>query len=270
MSASEQSQGAGTPEEPSAEEGATLEGLGELLSLSEPDDNTPGGDDDKGAESDGSQETKPSKFNDLAGAVGMELDALYKLEVQLDDEDEPVTVEQLKDRYKEARDLDLRVLEFEETRTEQQNEIARASAELKEILQALPAKAVNAEVLEKIRTRSQEAAKAERAATLDVIPSWKDEDARSSDIAAMSAHLQAYGFPVNQLESLVDHRWQRYVRDNMLREKRVKEALAKVRSAKPDKSGNAPAKGNAPKKHRTSVEPKKGESRLEAFFNSVD
>lgn len=263
----ESEEGAGASEQSSG-----LQRLGELLSMDEQPSEEPGGDqgESSGSQSEESEETKPTKFNDLAGVSGLDLDALYGLEVQLEGVDEGVTIEQLKDHFKSAKDFDLQVLEFEERRTEEQNALARTQAELREILQALPANAVKPEVLAKIRERTQQAAETERAATLDAIPEWKSDERRQSDIAAMTEHLQGYGFPVNQLEHLIDHRWQRYIRDNMLRERRVKEALAKVRPAKPDKSGKTPPQKKAAQKGATSITPRAGQSRLEAALLNSD
>lgn len=270
MSAEAQSNEPGTAESTeSAEQAVGLQALGELLKADEPGEKT-SGDSNEGESSGSDEKTTPTKFNDLAGAADIDLDALYKLEVTLEGVDEPVTIEQLKDHYKGAHDFDLQVLEFEEQRTESINELVRAKAELTEILQALPANAVKPEVLEKIRTKAAETAETERAATLDVIPDWKDENARAADIALMSEHLQGYGFPVNQLELLIDHRWQRYIRDNMLRERRIKAALAKVRPGKPEKSGKAPPQTKAASKGQATVTPKAGQSKLEATLTSID
>ena len=45
------------------------------------------------------EEAAPTKFNDLAGKLGVELDDLYKLEVSQAEDGTPVTVEDLKDHY---------------------------------------------------------------------------------------------------------------------------------------------------------------------------
>lgn len=276
MESSEQSPGTDDTQAAAAQaasEPTGMNNLAELLAAGEPDESNeqPGG--DNAAESSGSDEkTKPTKFNDLAGATDMELDALYKLEVSLDGDDEPVTIEQLKDSYKERSEFDLRVIEFEETRTQQESELLRAKAELQEILQALPKNAVRPEVLQKIRDKSEATLTAERAKTLDVIPEWKDQDRRESDLAAMTEHLQAYGFPMNYLQQVVSHQHFKYIRDNMLREQRVRAAIAKVRNGKPEKSAAAKPQKQAPKKGGNLANIERGTHRdkLAAIFSSVD
>lgn len=269
----------GTAETVPETDAVGLEGLGQLLAADGLGDDTSGDDasSDAGAESSGSEgqesgKTTPTKFNDLAGALEMDLDALYGLEVQLDGVDEPVTVEQLKDHFRSAADFDLRVLEFEEEATAQRNELAQTKAELQEIMSALPAKAIQPDVLQKLRAKAETRVAEERAQTLAAIPEWKDDNTRAADISDMSEHLQGYGFPVNQLESMVDHRWQRYIRDNMLREKRIRAALDKVRAGKPDKkSGSAaPQRKAASKRAVSPIVPKAGVSRLEATLTSID
>lgn len=255
-----------------------MQALADLLAADEPvqeqndgtEANKPGGNKAKSSGSD--EQTTLTKFNDLAGATEMELDALYKLEVSLSDDDEPVTIEQLKDSYKERADFDLKVIEFEEQRTQQEQDLMRAKSELQEILQALPKNAVKPEVLERIRAKSEETTKQERQKTLEVIPEWKDADKRQTDIAAMAEHLQGYGFPANYLQQVVSHQHLKYIRDNMLRERRIREAIAKVRSGKPAKTPTSTKQGKPPRKGAPLSNVNKGSHRnkLEAVFSNVD
>jgi len=250
-----------------------MDSLAELLAAGEPGNETtetPGGDP---AESGGSKEkTKPTKFNDLAGALDVDLDTLYKLNVSIDGHEEPVTVEMLKDSYKQRRDFELERIEFDETISSQQAELLRAKTELNEILQSLPKNAVRPEVLAKIRARHDQTMKAERARTLDAIKSWSDPDKRTADLAAMSEHLSQYGFSVDYLAQIQDHRMFPYIRDNMLREKRVREALAKVKAGKPKPSATPKPQQKAPKKGATtaSVKRKSYPDKLAAVFSTVD
>lgn len=272
MSAAELSneQSPGTDEQnadPGISNLAELNSLGAALAEYEQE---PGGDDDSAKPRGSDEKATPTKFNELAGAVDLDLDALYKLEVTLDDGAEPVTIEKLKDSYKERGDFDLKVMEFEEQRTQQANDLVRAKAELQEILQALPANAIKPDVLKRIRDKSERAASEERQRTLDAIPDWKNDEARAADLSAMAEHLQAYGFPVNQLENLVDHRWQRYIRDNMLRERRVREAIAKVKAGSPGKAATSKPQGRAPKRGQLNIKPKAGQSKLEAALTNID
>ena len=267
MNASEQS---ATPEIQETES-AGMKALAELLAADADQDNegdSPGGDEGK---SSGSEEkTKPVKrFNDLAGATGLDLDALYKLEVSLSEGGDPVTIEQLKDTYAQREDLSLRELEFEERKTQQESELLRATAELQEILQALPANAVKKDVLDKIRAKSEKTAQLERQRTLEAIPEWKDEAKRADELSAMTQHLGQYGIAPNYLNQVMDHRHFKYIRDNMLRERRVREAIAKVRSGKPEGGKPPKPQGKAPAK-RTAVKQTRGVSKLESIFSNLE
>ena len=268
---------AGTPQGNDQAEQPGISNLDELLAAGEQEateeteSEQPGG--TESAESSGDAEkAKPTKFNDLAGATDMELDALYKLEINLDDDSEPVTIEQLKDSYKQRSEFEKDRFDFEETRTQQETELLRARQELNDILEALPKNAVRPEVLERIRAKNDQRMKVERARTLDAIPAWNNQDKRTADLAAMSEHLAQYGFPTEHLGTLQDHRWFPYIRDNMAREKRVREALAKVKAGKPEKAAT-PKPQKTPPKKGGNLGTKKlntGPDRLAAVFSNID
>lgn len=250
-----------------------LTSLADLLAVddqADDDDDTSG--DDK-AQSGGSREkTKPTKFNDLAGATDLDLDALYKLEINLDDDSEPVTIEALKDSYKQRSDFEVEKIAFEEARSQSEAELLRAKSELNDILQALPKNAVSKDLLQKIRDKHDKQMNAERAKTLEAIVSWRDEGKRTADLKAMSEHLSQYGFSVDYLAQVQDHRLFPYIRDNMLRERRVREALAKVRNGKPGKAATSKPQKKAPAKGSDLANVKRGShpNRLAAVFSNVD
>lgn len=249
-----------------------LTSLADLLAVDDQavDDETSG--DDK-AQSGGSREkTKPTKFNDLAGASDLDLDALYKLTISLDDDSDPVTIEALKDSYKQRSDFEVERIEFAENQSKQEAELLRAKSELNEILQALPKNAVSKDLLQKIRDKHDTHIGAERAKTLEAIASWRDEGKRTADLKDMSEHLSQYGFAVDYLAQVQDHRLFPYIRDNMLRERRVREALAKVRNGKPGKAATSKPQKKAPAKGNDLATVKRGShpNKLAAVFSNVD
>lgn len=258
--------------ESTAEIPSGMRALGELLAADEPSEETEETAGAEKAKPDGSQEkAKPTKFNDLAGTLGMELDALYKLEIASSEDGEPVTIEALKDLHANTSDFELSKLEFEEQRTQKEQELMRAQAELNEILSVLPKGSVKPEVLERIRAKNEAALKIEREKTLDVIPAWKDSEQRKSDIAGMAEHLQAYGFPVNYLTTVANHMQLKYIRDNWQREQRMRKALEKVRAGKPEKKVPSKPQKKAPVKNAAAhVKPKPGRSKLETVFSNLD
>ena len=251
-------------------EATGIQHLGELLQETEPGES---GDDDAGASGDagGSDDATPTKFNDLAGKLGLDLDALYKLEVSQAEDGTPVTVENLKDFHAKQGELSLREIEFEERRTQQESELMQAQEELRELMAALPEKAIKPEVLQKIREKHEAQATLERRRTLDVIPEWKDESARTADIEGMSKHLKQYGFPVNHLERVTDHRQMKYIRDNWKRETRIRQALEKVRAGKPNPTTKQKASNKAAaKKPVTGVKRGSARNKLEAVFSGLE
>jgi hypothetical protein len=249
----------------------SLESLGELLNLSEPQDEPSDGSNGAGKTDEPGGSQKLEKFNDLAGTLDMELDDLYKLQITSAEDGEPVTVEQLKDMYAKQGEATLREIEFEERRTTEEAKILQAQNEVREILAGLPEQAVKPEILEKIRARHASQLKVERARTLEVIPDWKNEKRREADIAGMTKHLQSYGYAVNYLENVVDHRQIKYIRDNYLREQRIRKALEAVKAGKPNPTTRSkPAKKAPTKRALAGVKRGKARNKLEAVFSDLE
>lgn len=252
------------------EEQPGIEHLAELLTE---EDSGEAGTNGAGAQGEerGSEEPKPTKFNDLAGKLGLELDDLYKLEVSQAEDGTPVTVENLKDYYGKQADLSLREIEFEERRTKTEADLMQAQQELRELMAALPEKAIKPEVLQKVRDKHDAQMKLERKRTLEVIPEWSDEKKRTADLEGMSEHLKQYGYPTDHLERVADHRQIKYIRDNYLREQRIRKALEAVRAGKPNPTKPSTPTGKAPQK-RPLAGVKRGNARnkLEAVFSDLD
>jgi hypothetical protein len=248
---------------------AGMQHLAELLAEGEQENQEkPGGDEDQESGSDG--KTDLVKFNDLAGKLGMDLDALYKLQVSSSDDGELVTIEELKDLHKSRDEFELSKLEHEERRTQEEQSLMRAKAELQEIMQMLPEKAIKPEVLERIREKTAKQTALEREKTLQVIPEWKDAKVREADITGMADHLQGYGFPINYLANVVNHQQLRYIRDNWQREQRVRKALEQVRAGKPGKTPASKTQRKAPLKTPASSVPRgSARNKLEAVFSNL-
>ena len=242
-----------------------IEHLGALLAEDEVQD--AGASDD--AES-GSKKTAPTKFNELAGKLGIELTDLYKLEVSQAEDGTPVTVENLKDYHTRQADFSMREIEFGERRTKQESELMQAQEELRELMAALPEKAIRPEVLQNIRNKHDAQRKLENQRTLEVIPDWQDETIRTADIEGMTEHMKQYGYPVDHLARVVDHRQIKYIRDNWQREQRIRTALAKVKAGKPNPTTKQKPANKAPSKSALAGV-KRGNSRnkLEAVFSEL-
>lgn len=243
-----------------------LEHLGQLLQDSEPaaqnaaSDNP--GDDTPAA---------PKKFNDLAERTGLDLDTLYKLELHTAEDGTPVTIETLKDRYTADTGLTVREMEFEERKTREEGAILQAQEQLRELMAALPERAIKPEVLQKLRDNHEAKIAVERQRTLEIIPEWQDEARRTADIEGMAAHLERYGYPPTHLGQIADHRQLRYIRDNWQRELRIRKALEAVKAGKPNPTTRQkPASKSPAKAPLAGVKRGNYRDTLESVFSQVD
>lgn len=189
---------------------------------------------------------KPKGLKDAAERLGLKPEDLYAIEVPMSD-GKVKTLGQLKDAAAKEGDLSVRELAFEESRTKRESDLIRAQSELRELVSALPASAVKPEVLEAVRQKHEAIMKRERAKTLEAIPEWQDEAKRNEEIEGIMSHLEGYGFPKNYLQTIYDHRALRYIRENFLRETRIRKALEQVQQVRPTSTPKAKSNGAAPK-----------------------
>ncbi len=250
-------------ETPTTEVEPGIETLAELMT-----------EDKAGADTDdarGSEDAAPTKFNDLAGKLGMELDDLYKLEIAQAEDGSALTIENLKDQHAAQTDNSLREIEFEERRVKQESDLMQAQEELRELMAALPEKAIKPEVLQKVRDKHDAQMSLERKRTMEVIPDWSDDETRTRDIEGMAEHLQQYGYPVDHLQRVGDHRMIKYIRDNWQREQRIRAALAKVKAGKPNPTSRQKPATKAPQKRPLAgVNRGNSHNKLEAIFSDLD
>lgn len=244
-----------------------IEHLAELLTDEAEDAGAPA----EGEQGKSGKPDKPTRFNDLASVAGLKLEDLYKLEISQAEDGTPVTIENLKDHYVKQTDLTLHELEFEEHRTKKEAELIRAQEEMRELMAALPEKAIKPEVLQRIRQKHDAQITLERQRTLEVIPTWKDEKVRTADIEGMSEHMAQYGYPVDYLERVADHRQIKYIRDNWQRELRIRKALEKVKAGKPNPTTKQKSGNKAPTRTPlTGVKRGNSRNKLEAVFSQID
>lgn len=220
--------------------------------MADADDATPpsGGPDTDGDGATSGKGAKPKKFNELAKAVGVELDELYALEIATAEDGKPVTVQALKDHFAKRSEFSVSQLKWNEDRERQQGELARANTELRELLAAIPRDKLDKSVLERVQAKATENEKRERGRTLTVIPEWRDAATMKQELAGMGEWLEDFGFPSGYLATVVDHRvfkmmrssWQRDVRIKAFLEQAEKEPTPPVGKSKP--SGAAPRKPN--------------------------
>lgn len=207
------------------------------------------------------EKAKPLKaLKDLAERLELAPEALYAIEVPMSD-GKTMSLGQLKDAAAKQGDFTVRELAFEEQRTRQEGELLRAQGELRELIAALPQSAIKPETLELIRQKHEANLKRERTKTLEVIPEWSDETKRTEEIGGIVEHLKDYGFPANYLQSVYDHRTLKYIRDNYLREQRIRKALEQVQATSPLSTPKSKTNGAAPKKPHSAPLKERSDSR---------
>ncbi len=205
--------------------------------------------DDQGGDSensDASSETnkskgKPKNLDGLAETLGVEVADLYKIEIPFADGDnvEHKTLGEIKDAMAERSTFEVDRLAWEEQRTERENQVVKSMQEVSEIVSMLPRSAISEQLLEAVARKRATLVESETRLTRQVIPEWTSEDVETQDREAMREHLSEYGFPENYLDSLVDHRTLRYIRESMKRQQRIERALAQVKTVR--KPGHKPS-----------------------------
>jgi hypothetical protein len=197
---------------------------------------------------------KPKNLAELAERLGVKVEDLYAVEFMPASQGgtKAVTLGELKDLHAKQSDFDARALRSEEDRTRREGELMRAQAEMNELLASLPKNVIKPEILEQVRRKHETRLQSERARTLDVLPDWKDDAKRVEEMSGIVEHLKGYGFPANYLASIYDHRSLKYIRENWLREKRIREALEKVKEVKPQSTSKSRSNGGkAPERAAT-------------------
>lgn len=232
-----------SPETDTQETGNALDQVAALLAGEEPEDNLE--ETSQGSES--SPETdakgKPKTLADLAETLGLEVKDLYEIAVPFDtgnNEAETRTLGEIKDAISDRDSFEVDRLTWEEDRQKAEAKILRSNQELQELVSMLPRSALSQDLLEKVARKRARLMETEEKLTRDAIPTWVDDQVETRDREAMSEHLADYGFPANYLDQVIDHRTLKYIRDNMLRQKRIERALEQVKTVK--RPGHSPSK----------------------------
>lgn len=199
----------------------------------------------------------------------------YAIKIPMPNGAEALTIGQLKDKIGELTDFEMRQTEFDERRIKQEGTLLKSQAELRGLLEMLPKDAIKPEVLAKLRERQDSTTRRERQLTLEHIAEWRDEKRRTSDLEGMVEMLSDYGFDESFLESVVDHRAMKFIRDTFLIRSRIKKSLEQVRdpkrlgtrpSGKPNKAAQKPAHQQS---NRRSPVPSQGD-RIAQWFQSKE
>lgn len=188
----------------------------------------------------------PKGLKELAERLTLKPEDLYAIEIPMAD-GKSMSLGKLKDLGSKEGDLSVRELAIEETRTKKEAEILQSQEELNQLISALPRDTLKPEVINAIRRKQEVYLSQERRKTLEFIPEWNDESKRTEELTGIVEHLKGYGFPQQFLQTIHDARALKYIRENFLREQRLRKALEQVKPAKPATTSKSKPNG-APKK----------------------
>lgn len=220
------------------------------------DDKTDAQDDNQGdADASASNErVAPKSLDDLAKSVGVDVADLYEIEVPLGGDQEPITLGALKDLGKAGSQINLDRIEFEEQRTNFENEQRKAAQNFADLVAALPESALSQKLVDKIHAQRAAFQEREESLTAKTIPSWSDPVIKERERNAMSEYLDEFGFPSGFLDTVIDHRTQALIRDAALRKQRLSQALDQVKQVR--NTGHGTTTKASKSKKSDSSEPK--------------
>lgn len=97
---------------------------------------------------------------------------------------------------------------------------------------------VNGQDTQKQQQQMEEYIQGEQAKLMDAIPAWRDKAVRKKESQMVRNYLRKQGFADAEIDSVVDHRAIKIVRDLMLAAQRAKNKTVKVPRKKQKRQGN--------------------------------
>jgi hypothetical protein len=207
--------------------------------------------------------------------LGLKPEQVYSIKVPMPNGAEALTIGELKDRVGELVTFETRETQFDERRKRSEGDLLRAQTEIREILGMIPKEHVPAGIVDKLRVTHEKTLVRERALTLEHIPDWsgvKGEERKAEDVAGMNELLSEYGFDDTFINSVVDHRAMKMIRDYYLQTKRIRKALEGVtipvkKGQRPSgKAGKAPARPGTQQSNRRQNVAQDSKSKIRAIF----
>lgn len=177
---------------------------------------------------------KPATLKDLAERLKVDPAELYGVKLKVSDDTE-LTLGELKDQWKPAKELVRQRGEFEADRLRQDRELSN-------LLAAIPKEAITPQAVQAFEAYRTERRSRETEALLRAIPEWADQTVLQTDKAKLTSYLEADNWPAGTVDLIEDHRLFRTLKRGMDAANRVKELeakLAKLEQPKP-KMASAP------------------------------
>jgi len=181
----------------------------------------------------------------MAERLGIDPAALYQVAVPTGRGDGSTeTLGALKDRALKASGLEVERLAFERERDAGRNELAKARAEIQDLLGLLPPSALTPATLAALRDRQERARGEQMRLLLAAEPSWRDERAYQQDYAEIVKLAEEYGFSSEDVGSVVDHRLMRMLAGYARMRRAAAEVLGKMKTREKRAGAEAPAVGD--------------------------
>lgn len=199
-------------------EGDALDDVTKLLA----DEQQPDADRDEGK-----PRGKLESLADIAEALGIKAEDVYKIQIPMRDGTEPVTLGALKDQVGKAADLDDQSVEIEERRTAFENDMIRSRQEISEIVSLMGE--VPQALIDRARSAQIETLDRERNSLLEIMPAWKDDQVYQAARGDILEAVADYGFTRSDLDLVVDHRLTKLLHDFAGMKKRIDAANARVK-----------------------------------------
>lgn len=201
--------------------------------------------DDSGSENSPDDPSKPvDSIDKLVKRLKVKPEDVYSIKVPMKDGAEAMSIGQLKDRVGELVELETRQAQFDQRRIKAEGELLRAQSEMRELMALIPREQITPDLVNRVRKKQETTLARERELTLEHIPDWQDQKVYLADKKGMNEMLSNYGFDESFLETVVDHRAMKFIRDAYLTHSRIQKALKDVEI--PVRKGQRPS-AKAPK-----------------------
>ena len=196
------------------------------------------------------KETRQQRtLREFAEEAGISVKQLMKLvATDPDESDEPMSLGQLKDHWRETRQFQNVRDEFETWQETAQNEVTVARRQVQDLFQRIasvvPPQTL-ARVFGDVQFDGQEAIKKERAQVLEYYPEWRDAQVMVRDRDRITETLKTYGFTKYDVGMIQDSRIIKFVMDAIKLRERYERRRQGTVEARPTIEGPS-RKGHRP------------------------
>jgi len=145
--------------------------------------------------------SEPLSAEQLAEKAGMTVSELYT-RLQLNIDDETVSLESFKDKARDLKNVDFRASELDRERATFQAERLKQTEELNAWIGAIQSGKATVEDVTAIQQRSESLKAMADTRTRELIPEWRDGEIAKADKAAIGSMLTQFGLPSGSEEMI--------------------------------------------------------------------